>query len=418
MDEQQGQRPRQVTVAAIAVIGGALLLFFSGFDVLNNLQSVDQRERLAEALGSAPGFGLTVDELIGWMHVATLVTGAAAAAAAVLGWFALQRHRGARIGLAAVGVVLLVCAPLSGGVLAAFVVVAIATLWSGPARDWYAGRPIRATAGQPAPGRPAGDGDENRRGEGGRLGDHRLPDGYDIWTGRSRDPSGPAPSSTPPPTQGFGDRPTSSPDLGPGGPAPQQPSAYPSWTTSQQPITAPVPQWPAAHGSEGVDRRPGTVVAACVLTWAFAGVAALAFLVVAGLLVVEPGRLVARITAMPQWQDTGLPASTIQPMLWVAVAFYLAWSLGACLLALLVWQGRSWARVLLVVSAIGAVVLGLFAIPASVAHILACGAVVGLLLGGSANRWFARGPHRHTAGPHRPQPPHQDPPQQRPPRAW
>lgn len=403
-----------MTAAAIAVIGGALLLFLSGFDTLNNLQTVDLREQLAQSLGSARGLGLTVDELIGWMHVATLVTGAAAAAAAVLGWFALQRHRGARIGLAAVAAVLLVCAPLAGGVLAAFVVVAIAMLWSGPARDWYAGRPVRTAAG-PSAG-PSAPGVEHRVGSDPAPGSGSVPEGYDIWTGRSQEPSGPPSSSSPPPTEGFGDRPTAAPVFGPDSRAPQQPSAYPGSAGPRPLVAARVPQpvrhpAPGAQGCEGADRRPGPVVAASVLTWGFAGAIALVFLLVVGVLVADPQGLVARVEASAQWRGTGMPSSMILPMLWVSVPIYLGWSLGACLLAWFAWRGRSWARVLLVVSAIAVMVLGLFALPLSVPHLLASATVVGLLLSGSANRWYARtsqpGPG-HPPGPTAP----------RPPRAW
>ena len=46
---------------------------------------------------------------------------------------------------------ILLTAPLTGGITGALVVVAILMLWSGPARDWFAGRPVRELQ---VPGRP------------------------------------------------------------------------------------------------------------------------------------------------------------------------------------------------------------------------------------------------------------------------
>jgi hypothetical protein len=140
-----------------------------------------------------------------------------------------------------------------------------------------------------------------------------------------------------------------------------------------------------------------------VLTWVFSTLTAAVFTLVALLLVAQPGRVVARVEQLRQWQDTGLSASAIQPLLWAAVAFYVAWSLAACLLAWFAWRRHSWARTLLVVSAVGAVVLGIFAFPVSALHVIVCGLVAGLLLGGNAGRWFARAPRQQPA---------------RPPRAW
>ena len=421
MNESQDGRPTQVTIAAGAVIVGALLLFFSGFDSMVSLHSVDLRERLAEAVGSgsAHGLGITVDDLIRWIHVATLVSGGAAAAAAVLGWFALQRHRGARIALTAIAVVLLVCAPFLGSVLAAFVAAAIAMLWSGQARDWFAGRPVRRrepvseAAGQAT--NPATD-----------PGTDRTPgEGAVSWTAdeperapQAPDPQAPdrqAPAS-PAPTHGFGDQPTSAPAFGQSGQAPQQPS-YPA--PQQQPVPyAGWQGWQDAPAPSLADRRPGGVVAACVLTWVFAGTSALVFAFVGAWLAVDPGRLVDRVASMQQFQDAGLSESMIQPVLWVAVAFYVAWSLAACVLAFFAWRRHSWARILLAVSAVGAVVLGAFAIPVSIVHMIACAVAAGLLLGGNSNRWFAR--RTLMPGPGHQQGPQQGPqqPMNRPPRPW
>jgi hypothetical protein len=398
VNESQERRPTQVTIAAGAIIVGALLLFFSGFDSMDNLHTVDFRERVASALsaGGASGLGLTVDQVIGWARVATLVSGGAAAAAAVLGWFALQRHRGARICLTLIAVVLIICAPLGGGALAAFVAVAIAMLWSGQARDWFAGRPVRQ---------------REQVTEGPRR---SPPEGATAWSDdpgpTSQGPPAPDPAapSSPAPTRGFGEAPTSAPVFGQPGPAPQQPSypgpeppspSYPGWQT-----------WQSAPAA--VDRRPGGVVAACVLTWVFAGASAVVFAFVGVWLAVAPGPLVSRLASMQDFQDAGLPESMIQPVLWVAVALYVGWAVAACVVAFFAWRRHNWARILLVVSAVGAFLLGVFAFPFSIAHIIACGVTAGLLLGGASNRWYAR--RQPPPGQQGPRQPMDGPP----PRAW
>ena len=78
------------------------------------------------------------------MRAGLTVAAVCAAAAAVLGFFALQqRSRGARLALTIVAVPILLTAPLTGGLVGALVAASTAVLWSGPARDWFAGRPVR-----------------------------------------------------------------------------------------------------------------------------------------------------------------------------------------------------------------------------------------------------------------------------------
>lgn len=368
-----------MTVAAAAVIGGALLLFASGFDALVNLQTVDQREHVASLLssGSLRDLGLTVDELLGWMRLATLITGAAAAGAAVLGWFTLQRHRGARAALAVIAVILLLCAPLSGGFLAGFVVVAIAMLWSAQARDWFAGRPVRE--------RPAFTAPESRRPQGDRPEVHRevpAPAALLPWQGPPQQPGHPV--------------------------AP--------------PAPAPSPE-PSAVAS-AADRRPGGVVAACVLTWLFAGAAAALFVLAAVVMVLDPGRLtgqfVTEIQGSPQLQQAGVTPAMAPTLLWLVIAFYFGWSVAACVLAWLSWRRHSWARIVLVVSAFGVAALGMVALLAgglfAVPHVFAAVTVAGLLLGGNSNRWYARRPQLPGANP-QPRQQHGPPPGP-PPHTW
>ena len=80
------------------------------------------------------------------MRAGLTVAAVCAAAAAVLGFFVLQRSRGARLALSIVAVPILLTAPLTGGFVGALVAASTAVLWSGPARDWFAGRPGASAA--------------------------------------------------------------------------------------------------------------------------------------------------------------------------------------------------------------------------------------------------------------------------------
>ncbi len=97
------------------------------------------------------GLGITMSQALTSMRVGLMVAGACAAAAAVLGFYVLKPNRGARLALSILAVPILLTAPLTGGITGALVVVATLMLWTGPARDWFAGRPVREL---PVPGRP------------------------------------------------------------------------------------------------------------------------------------------------------------------------------------------------------------------------------------------------------------------------
>ena len=101
-DAKPQDRPRQLTMASWFVILGSVFLIASVYDSLTNLNSVDMRDQIGQALasGSGQGLGLGVDGAVSIMRVALLVAGACAAASAVLGVYVLQRHRQARIALA------------------------------------------------------------------------------------------------------------------------------------------------------------------------------------------------------------------------------------------------------------------------------------------------------------------------------
>ena len=159
-DTNTAERPRQLTMAGCFVVGGSLLLLVSVFDSVTNLNSVDTRDEVAKALStSLTWLNLSVGQTLTVMRAGLTVAAVSAAASAVLGFFVLQRSRGARLALSIVAVPILLTAPLTGGFVGALVVASTALLWSGPARDWFAGRPVRQpvqSIQSPTPPSPSG----------------------------------------------------------------------------------------------------------------------------------------------------------------------------------------------------------------------------------------------------------------------
>ena len=110
------------------------------------------REQITEVISSpsGEGLGITLDQALTQHARGADDHRGVCRGAAVLGIFVLQRHRAPGSALSILAVPILLTAPLAGGIPGALVVVAILMLWSGPARDWYAGRPVREVQ---APGR-------------------------------------------------------------------------------------------------------------------------------------------------------------------------------------------------------------------------------------------------------------------------
>src|SRR6476619_3605253 len=163
--ERAGARPRQVTIAGVMATAACLLLVVSLFDSMATVRSADVRKRIAEELSRPPGNGLGLDPaaVVEMLRALVLVSGALAAAGAVLSIFVLQRHKGARVGLSVIAVLMLFSASFVSGLLPILVAVAASMLWGREARDWFAGRPPRPaleTSGPPAgsePGDARGD---------------------------------------------------------------------------------------------------------------------------------------------------------------------------------------------------------------------------------------------------------------------
>lgn len=388
-DTDTTARPRQLTMAAGFVIGGSALLVLTVFDTITRLHSVATHDEVAKMLASTTGAGLgiSVSEALSAMRVGLMVAAACAAATAVLGVYALQRSRPARMALSVLAVPLLLTAPLTGGLLGALVAAAILLLWSGQSRDWFAGRPVRQlpappprSAPPPPPSAPTAP--------------HESP-----WVPPPAAPfSTSAPSAAPGATTGFGERPAGL--LG----AP--PASDATWP-------------PMAHAevvpSEAV---PVTVKVACVLTWVFSGMVALMYAGALVVLAADQSRMVGYVTKSGEWQRANLDPNLLAPVLWIGCLLFLGWALGACVLAWFTWRRHNWARWLLVVSAAVALVAALFAFPVGLLHQLAAGLTIAGLFGVRARAWFDRAPWAPgppSQGGHAPRGPEQPPPGGKPP---
>ena len=140
---------------------GCVLLVLSLFDAMSHVRSADMRDEIAAVPGPrAAASGSRSPEVVDLLRGLVLFSGALAAAGAVLAVFALQRHRGARIGLTVVAALMLFSATFVSGILPVLVAVAASMLWGREARDWFAGRAPRSVAdrnpnGPPAPDRAA-----------------------------------------------------------------------------------------------------------------------------------------------------------------------------------------------------------------------------------------------------------------------
>ncbi len=375
-DSEPSARPRQVTMAAGFVIGGSILLLVAAFDSITNLHSVDTRAAVAKMLASGTGdsFGISVSQVLSAMRVGLVVASLCAAVSAVLGIFALQRHRGARVLLSVLAVPILLTAPLTGGLLGALVVLATATLWSGPARDWFAGRPVRQppvreerapdapsrAAAQSGPVRPPAAGPPAPPAQA----NPRAPSAPDVSTDR--------PSSQPAATPGYGVH-----------PARQQ--VVPQATVA----TWDLPGGPPSQGPQGAGPVPAQVKLACVLTWTFAGVVALLYAGVMVALVVAQDELVDYVVSSPAWQRAKLQEDLILPVLWLGCLMFFAWCLGAMVLAVFTWRRHNWARFLLAASAGAALLAALFAFPVGLPHQVACAVTIAGLFSAGAREWFA-----------------------------
>ena len=335
-------------MAAGMVIGGSVLVVVTVGEQLSAINSLETREAVVEFLTTTPGTGLDVAGALVVFRTALMVVAGCATAAAILGYHVLKRSRPARLGLSVLAVPLFLGGLATGGFLTSLVAASAMLLWIGPSRAWFDGTPI------PEPFRP------RRDGQGGR---EDRPDS--PWA-----PPGPTPPRTdvPPPHSGtFGAAP---------------PTVQP---TLSRPV---VPQ-----------RRPDAVVWACVLTWAFSGLAVALLGASLTLLVTDPTLIWTELERQnPELlAESGLSRDDLLRTTYVTLGVAAAWSLVAILLAVLAFRRRAGGRSgLIICAAVAGVVcvVGSFGALLLVVPATACVATVVLLARPDVRAWFAvRQPH-------------------------
>jgi hypothetical protein len=345
-------------MAGWVTIVGSVFVVFGLFETVANLRSIETREQVERMLSQPPleGTGMTVERWLSVLHTVSLVGAACAAAAAILGFYVLQRSTSARAALTVVAVPLFLTGLVTSGFMSTLVAVSALMLWTRPARDWFAGRPwldsmmsARTEATAKRRGRDLAD-----------------------------------PSSEQPPT------PPAMPWEQPAPPAPSD---------EERPMPATGDARPHAGFGEAAPRpvvpapRPAALVTACVLTWVFAGVVALGCLLGLVGMLVSPD-LWSEQMREDLTEQAGVTWEQARRAALGAAAVFGAWSLVALLLAVFAFLGREWARILLVISASSAAMLiGLSLVTAGVAGLVmllplaACVATVVLLLRRDVSGW-------------------------------
>ena len=361
--QRAGARPRQVTIAGVMATAACLLLVVSLFDSMAMVRSSDVRKRIADELSRPPGNGLGLDPaaVVEMLRALVLVSGALAAAGAVLSIFVLQRHKGARVGLSVIAVLMLFSASFVSGLLPILVAVAASMLWGREARDWFAGRPPRPaleTSGPPAGSEP-GDARGDARGDAPGDAPPGGAPGISAWQPgppADRPANGPAPATRP-----YG----------------TAPAAYPP---QQGYLSAPYAS-PRA--------RPTPVAVAAWLTWVFSGLVAMFFMLGVLTILADHEALVGAMQRNARVAEQGFSARELLGFLWITCAVGIFWSLASMSLAVLAYRRLEIGRVLLIISAAVAGLLGLAAVPVGWLPAAAAITCVVLLNRPSVRAWFA-----------------------------
>jgi len=345
MSDTAPARPPQVTMAGWMILAGSVIVVLMAFSQVSELRTLQTREAVEDYLSTPPGdsLGIGVQGALQAMRIMTMVAAASAAATAILGWQVLQRSKGARIALSVLAVPLLVTGLVTGGLVSALVVAASVMLWFQPARDWFEGRspaprPVARTASRPdpfaAPSTQAG-----QAGQAGRVPLLDLP-----------------PPSAPP----------------------LHPTPYASGAVARR---------------DASDARPASVVWACVLTWAAAGLTATLLVVTMLVVAADPDALFAEVRRQnPDLVEQGMTDGVMRATLFTVGGLVVVWSGVALALAVLTWRRVRWAAIALTVSAACAGVLCLVMLVGSVLMVVplaACALASSLLLRPEARAWYA-----------------------------
>ena len=335
-------RPLQVTVAGITATTACVLLVLTLIDAMTNVRSIESQDSIRRFLSTPPGssLGLAVSEVVSILRGLVLFSGALAAAGAVLGAYTLRRHRGARVGLSVVALLMMFTTTFVAGLLPFFVAVAATMLWRKEARDWFDGKAPAPREAPPGPARaipPAGlAGGPPSANQGANQGaDQRVNQGANPY-------AGPGSSAV-----------HAGPDL--------------------RPLRL---------------TRPPAVTIAVILTWVFSALTALLLLGVAVVLVAAPDTLVDAFQRDPRIAARSFPRDQVLAGVWLVVAGGLFWCLAAIALGVLAFRGVRAGQVGVIVSAAFSALFGY----TLVLPLLAGAATVVLLLRPESRRFFAGRP--------------------------
>lgn len=322
-------RPRQTTFAGGMIIIGSIFVLLAVWEAASGLRGIESREGIEKFLSEPPGdqFGLSVEEALQALRATAAVAGFCAAMSLVLGIYALQGHRAARLGLSVLAVPLFLTGLVAGGFMSAIVAVAIALLWLSPSREWFAGEPV--------------------------------PDGT---TGASGSSDAPRPPVWPPPLPpthdaGHSDAQADQPALSSSGS-----TAVTERPTEQHGGWPPSPALPPAPAPS---RRPEGVTLAFIMTLVSAGLVLLLTGLSVLVMAVSPGTVMDEmLRQQPELTEQGVTERMVRITTFVMGGLTMLWCVVAIVLAFLTLRrNRTAARGLMVCAAVSAVlcIAGTFA---------------------------------------------------------
>jgi hypothetical protein len=324
------------------MMGVSVLVVLTVFERLAGLHTLETRESIQQFLSQPPGDdrGIGVQGALSVIRTLGMVAAGCATAAAILGYQVLRRSRGARLALTLLAVPLFLTGMVSGGFLSSVVAAAAVMLWFQPSRDWFDGV-VRESRPEPEPRATSTPPEE---------------------------PVGPpaAPSGARP-FEGFGAAPAVSAGSG----------AAPGGTVR----------------ALGTASRPSAVVWLCALTWVFSALAVIVMASSIAILVANPGLVFDELHRQnPDLARQGVSDQVLKTATYAIGGVVIAWSLGAIVLAVLVFRRTPWARLLLVVStsaAAGLLLIATVVQPVLAVPLAATVVTLALLIRPDVRNWFS-----------------------------
>lgn len=372
-------RPQQVTYAGWGVVLGSVALVISAFQQIATLHSLDTRTTVERLVADQPSsLSITVDTWLEVLKVLGMVSGACAAAAAILGWQVLQRSRPARIALLVIGVPLVLAGLASGPIFALLVGFGVVVLWLPSASAWFdpAG-PGKVPATSDAPRPPASP---TPAGSAGPV-----------------QPAAPVPPPVPAPPAGpYGQQPPQPYGQPPYGAAPAPPPQPGTWPPNpyaqqpQQPYPSYAPYAPQGGRPDEMGARPRPVTAASIITIVLSGITAILGVILAVVGAAVSDDLLSDL-ADRGYDITNVTSHELAVGLAVIGGFVVVAALAAIVAAIFVLRRSRGARVVLTVFSALTILTSLVTITSIVAVLPLAGAIATIVLlhQRSSSEWFA-----------------------------